>query len=163
MIYYNDSHCHDPTEGIAISNIRRQERLKQKRLRDMTWEDYGISKYRYRELKAFCLQYPEKKEQLSYGLTSVAGDGSGRSGKIGRPTELQAMHNEHYSKDVMIIEQAAVAASANIYPWILASVTEDLNYKELLGHTSLGPVPICEKDFYGVRRLFYSILDKKRK
>lgn len=28
-----------------------------KRLRDMTWEDYGISKHRYQELKASCLQY----------------------------------------------------------------------------------------------------------
>lgn len=28
-----------------------------KRLRDMTWEDYGISKNRYDELRAFCLQY----------------------------------------------------------------------------------------------------------
>ena len=147
---------------MAISNIRRQERLKQKRLRDMTWEDYGISKYRYRELKNFCLQYPEKKEQLSYGLTSVTGNGSGRSGKIGRPTELQAMHNERYSKDVMMIEQAAIAASPDIYPWILASVTEDLNYYDLLIHTALGPVPINKADFYGYRRLFYSILNKKR-
>lgn len=136
--------------------------MANKRLRDMTWDDYGISRYRYRELKNFCLQYPEKKEKISYSLVSHE-PAEGLSGRIGRPTESQALHNEHYSKDVMMIEQAAVAASADIYPWILASVTEDLNYKELLGHTSLGPVPICEKDFYGVRRLFYSILDKKRK
>ena len=136
--------------------------MANKRLRDMTWDDYGISRYRYRELKNFCLQYPEKKEKISYGLVSHE-PAEGLSGRIGRPTESQAVHNEHYSKDVMMIEQAATAASPDIYPWILASVTEDLNYKELIGHTSLGPVPMCEKDFYGVRRLFYSILDKKRK
>ena len=116
-----------------------------------------------RELKAFCLQYSEKKEQLRYGLTSVAGNGSGHSGKVGRPTESQAIHNERYSRDVMMIEQAAVTASSEIYPWILASVTEDLNYNELLAHTTLGHVPMCERDFYGYRRLFYSLLDKKRK
>ena len=137
--------------------------MGKKRLRDMTWEDYGISKYRYRELKAFCLQYPEKKEKLSYGLTSVAGDGSGQSGKIGRPTDSQAIHNEHYARDISMIEQSAIAASADIYPWIIASVTEDLNYEELLAHTTLGPVPISRQDFYGIRRLFYSILDQKRK
>lgn len=136
--------------------------MGKKRLRDMTWEDYGISKYRYRELKAFCLQYPEKKEQMSYGLNSVVGDGSGRSGKIGRPTESQAMHNENYSRDIMIIEQAAIAASADIYPWILASVTEDLNYEELLVHTSLGPVPVNRFDFYGLRRKFYAILHTRK-
>ena len=136
--------------------------MQQKRLRDMTWEDYGISKYRYRELKAFCLQYPEKKEQLSYGLTS-AGEVIGRSGKISRPTENQAVSNSRLSKDCMMIENAAKAAAPGIYPWILASVTEGLSYEELEGHTTLGRVPICKKDFYGYRRLFYFHLHRKRR
>lgn len=137
--------------------------MEKKRLRDMTWEDYGISKYRYRELKNFCLQYPDKLKALSYGLTSGGDDVSIRSGKVGRPTESRAIRNARYSKDTGMIEQSAIAASPEIYPWIIASVTEDLNYEELLAHTSLGPVPINRFDFYGVRRLFYSILDKKRK
>lgn len=137
--------------------------MGKKRLRDMTWEDYGISKYRYRELKAFCLQYHEKLKELSYGLTSAGDDVNIRSGKIGRPTESQAIRNARYSKDTGMIEQAAIAASAEIYPWILASVTEDFSYDELEGHTKLGRIPVCKKDFYGIRRKFYAVLDQKRR
>lgn len=132
-----------------------------KRLRDMTWEDYGISKYRYRELKAFCLQYPEKKEKLSYGLTAH-GPSFGSAGRIGRPTENQAISNSPYAKDCLMIENTAAEASGEIAPWILASVTEDLSYEELELHPELGRVPVCKKDFYGIRRKFYSYLDYKR-
>lgn len=161
-IYYNDSHCYDPTAGEAIGHVRRQKKLQQKRLRNMTWEDYGISKFRYRELKAFCLQYPEKIEKVQYGLVSHEPT-EGHSGRISRPTENQAISNSPYIQDCLMIEQAAAAASREIAPWILVSVTEDLNYEELEYHPELGRIPINRFDFYGVRRLFYSILDKKRK
>lgn len=162
MLFYNESHAYDPTAGMALSNIRRQKKLHQKRLRNMTWDDYGISKYRYRELKNFCLQYPEKKEQISYGLTSHE-PAEVHSGRISRPTENQAISNSPYIQDCLMIEQAAAAASREIAPWILVSVTEDLNYEELEYYPELGRIPINRFDFYGVRRLFYSILDKKRK
>ena len=137
--------------------------MKQKRLRDMTWEDYGISKYRYRELKNFCLQYPEKKQKIRYGLSAVSGDGMPGTGKIGRPTEAAAIHNNGYLIDCSMIEQAAIEAAPDIYPWILASVTEDMNYEELNLHPELGRVPVCKNDFYGLRRKFYSVLDNKKK
>ena len=136
--------------------------MAKKRLREMTWKDYGISKYRYRELKNFCLQYQEKKEQISYGLTSHE-PAEVHSGRISRPTENQAISNSPYIQDCLMIERAAAAASREIAPWILVSVTEDLNYEELEYHPELGRIPINRFDFYGVRRLFYSILDKKRK
>ena len=136
--------------------------MVRKRLRDMTWNDYGISCYRYRELKNFCLQYKEKREQIQYGLVSH-GDSHVRSGRIGRPTENQAINNGPYARDCIMIENAAVEASREIAPWILASVTEGLSYEELDLHPELGRVPICRQDFYGVRRLFYSILHKKKR
>lgn len=132
-----------------------------KRLRDMSWEDYGISIYRYKELKAFCLQYPEKKEKLEYGL-KAAGEQIANSGQIGRPTENQAVKNSHLSKDCMMIEEAAKVAASDLYPWILASVTEGLSYDELEAHTKFGKVPICKKDFYGIRRKFYALLHQKK-
>ena len=161
--YYNDSHAYDPTAGRAIGNVRRQKQLEQKRLRTMSWEDYGISKYRYRELKNFCLQYPEKKKQMKYGLSAAGYDWMPGSGKIGRPTENQAINNSAYIKDCLMIEQAAREASSVISQWILASVTEGMSYEELELHPELGKVPVCKKDFYGIRRLFYAILHKKRK
>lgn len=135
--------------------------MAKKRLRDMTWEDYGISKYRYRELKNFCLQYPEKKKQIQYGLMSHASS-EGHSGRIGRPTENQAINNNGFLLDCSMIEEAAIEAAPDIYPWILASVTEDLSYEELDLRPELGRAPLCRNDFYGLRRKFYAVLHQKK-
>lgn len=162
-LYYNDSHAYDPTAGKAMSRVSRNRRRKalKKRLRDMTWDDYGISKYRYQELKAFCLQYPEKKDKIRYGLASH--ENTSGSGGIGRPTETQALLNARYIKDCEMVEQAAIAAAPDIYPYILKSVTEGLSYEELEFHPELGRVPVCKKDFYGIRRRFYAILHQKKR
>lgn len=37
--------------------------MGKKRLRDMTWDDYGLSRDRRRELRAFCLQYDKKRAE----------------------------------------------------------------------------------------------------
>ena len=148
---------------MSHGNIRRQEKLATKRLRDMTWDDYGITKYRYRELKNFCLQYPEKRAKVSYGLNATGANIAIRNGHIGRPTESQAVKNSRYSKDILMIENSAREASAVIYPWIIKSVTEDLSYDDIEYDQQLGQIPICKKDFYGLRRKFYSILDKRKK
>ena len=133
-----------------------------KRLRDITWNDYGISEYRYRELKNFCLQYLEKKEQLNYGLQSRGYDGV-RSGQVNKPTEGMAIENIRFSADCNLIEACAKEASVGIWPWILKSVTEGLPYEDLAIDGYLGMVPICRNDFYGLRRRFYSILDARKK
>ena len=53
---------HEIAEPTAAGQRRGEIPLeKKKRLRDMTWDDYGISRHRYQELKAFCLQYYEKR------------------------------------------------------------------------------------------------------
>lgn len=136
--------------------------MAKKRLRDMTWDDYGISKYRYRELKNFCLQYPEKKEQIRYGLTSHE-PAEGLSGRIGRPTESQAINNSPYIKDCLMIENAAREAAPEIHQWILVSVTEDLSYDELEFHPELGRIHVGRTEFYAYRRLFYKKLDDRNK
>jgi len=161
-MYYNNSHCHDPTAGQALGKIRRQEKLKHKRLRDTTWNDYGISKYRYRELKNFCLQYPEKKAKIKYGLTASGDDAGIRSGKVGRPTENQAISNSRYLKDCEMIEQAAIEAAPEIYPFIIASVTEDLCFEDIEYLPGAGRIHVGKTDFYGYRRLFYHFLNKKK-
>ena len=90
--------------------------LGKKRLRDMTWDDYGISKHRYQELKAFCLQYEEKKSKISRGISGTGYDGMPKGNYKGNPLETQAIRNVMYQKDCEMIEQAAMAASGEIYP-----------------------------------------------
>jgi len=41
--------------------------------------------------------------------------------------------------------------------YIIKNVSENLPYEYL------GPVPVCRRDFYGFRRLFFSNLDKMKK
>lgn len=126
----------------------------------MTWDDYGISKYRYQELKAFCLQYEEKKNKIKYGPSSMNHDGTTGSGGIGRPTEQQAINNEKYLKDIRMIEEAAVRANPGIWKYILKSVTQGLPYEFIEYDDQFGKIPMCKNDFYGTRRKFYAILNE---
>lgn len=135
-----------------------------KRLRDMTWEDYGISKYRYKELKAFCQQYDEKKNKIQYGLPSAKQDGMPRgSGPAGSPVEQQAIENTLYMRDIRMIEEAAVETDPVVWKYILKSVTQDLKYEYIQYDRELGKIPMCRSDFYGTRKLFYHNLDKIKK
>lgn len=134
--------------------------MGKKRLRDMTWDDYGISKHRYQELKAFCLQYDEKKNKIQYGLFSVQNDGAPSGGGIGRPTERQAIDNERYKRDCLMIEEAAVRANPGIWKYILKSVTLGLPYEFIEYDEELGRIPMCRRDFYGTRKKFYAILNE---
>ena len=134
--------------------------MGKKRLRDMTWDDYGISKHRYQELKAFCLQYEEKKNKIRYGLSSVQNDGVPIGGGVGRPTERQAIDNEQYKRDCLMIEEAAVRADPGIWKYILKSVTLGLPYEFIEYDEEQGKIPMCHSDFYGTRRKFYAILNE---
>ena len=139
------------------------------RLRALTWEDYDISRGRYKELQGFCLQYREKKRKAAdleaYAL-AVANGGGGGSSKISRPTESAAIRHYQESKqaikDCRMIDEAAMwAASAGGYKraWraILRNVTDGTGYDLLRG---MYEVPFSVADFYGVRRAFFHRLDQ---
>lgn len=133
---------------------------KTKRLRDMTWDDYGISRNRYKELKAFCLQYDEKKSKIRYGLSSVQADGVPGSNYKESPVEKQAVQNSTYLQDVRMIEEAAVKANSGIWKYLLKSVTKGLSYEYVEYDDELGRIPMGSTEFYAYRRLFYCYLDE---
>ena len=134
----------------------------QKRLRDMTWEDYGISKNRYAELKAFCLQYGEKKSKIKYGISAVQYDGQPKAHNAGSQTERQAMDNVIYTKDCAMIEEAAIRANPEIWRYIVKSVTLGLSYEFVEYDNEQGKIPMCRRDFYGTRKKFYAILNEMK-
>lgn len=132
-----------------------------KRLRDMTWDDYGISKNRYKELKAFCMQYGEKKNKIQYGMNSTVQDGMPRGSRsTSSPVEKQAIENATYLRDIRMIEEAAVKTNPAIWKYILKSVTEDLSYEFIMHDRELGKIPEGKTEFYAYRRLFYHYLDE---
>ena len=132
----------------------------QKRLRDMTWEDYGISKNRYAELKAFCLQYGEKKSKIKYGISAAQYDGQPKAHSTENQTERQAMDNVIYTKDCAMIEEAAIRANPEIWRYIVKSVTLGLSYEFIEYDNEQGKIPMCRCDFYGTRRKFFAILNE---
>lgn len=134
----------------------------QKRLRDMTWEDYGISKNRYAELKAFCLQYGEKKSKIKYGISAAQYDGQPKAHSTGSQTERQAMDNVIYMKDCAMIEEAAIRTNPEIWRYIIKSVTLGLSYEFIEYDNEQGKIPMCRRDFYGTRKKFYAILNEMK-
>ena len=138
------------------------EMKKEKRLRDMTWDDYGISRNRYKELKAFCMQYDEKKSKIKYGISAMQYDGQPKVHSTGSQVENQAIENERYEKDCRMIEEAAVRANPGIWKYILRSVTQGLPYEHIEYDEELGKIYVGKTDFYAYRKLFYNYLNKNK-
>ena len=135
--------------------------MGKKRLRDMTWDDYGISKNRYRELKAFCLQYDEKKSRIQYdmcGVTPAWEGGISGGGLAGKPVERQAIENESYAKDCKMVEEAAIRANPGIWKYIVKSATQDLPYEYVEYDEEQGRITVGRTEFYAFRRLFFFYL-----
>lgn len=89
-----------------------------------SWDYYGISKDRYRQLTEYI-----------------------RSGRY-----------------VSLASSAAHRASEIAERYILMSVTENLSYDDLESLWSVGKIerlPYCKSNFYGLRRYFYSLVDKE--
>jgi len=127
------------------------------RKRDMKLSDYNISRAKYNELKYFCMQYEEKKQELhrGYGLGAVVNDGMPKGNIPGNPVERTAIHNAMLQTDIELIEQTAMEADADIYQWLIKNVTEGIPYEWL-------NVPRGRKQFYESRRYFFYLLAQKR-
>ncbi|WP_024348201.1 hypothetical protein [Lacrimispora indolis] len=125
--------------------------------REMKLSDYNISPAKYYELKYFCMQYEEKKRELQkgYGLSSTANDGLPKGNTPGNPTERTAIKNTILQKDTELIEQTAIEADPEIYPWLIKNVTEGVAYEYM-------NVPKGRKQFYESRRYFFYLLSQKR-
>ena len=118
---------------------------------------YYISKHRYLELKHFCLQYPEWKEEINkinwYGRA-----GDGRSSDISDRVSTLAAFREKFLRQMEIVEQTALNADGDIYEWILKSVCYGVSYNDL----RTAGIP-CSKDyFYDRYRRFFYLLDRVR-
>lgn len=131
--------------------------------RDLKLDQYNISKYAYRELHNFCLQYPEKKKRLTelrspYSSPKITGLPHGNG--ISRPTENKAEQAAALASDCRIIEEAAQEASIKDKDYIITAVTQDVpwHYLQLLKGLTTG-----ENKFRQEKRKFYYFLAQKKK
>lgn len=98
------------------------------RKRDVSMAKYGISTKKYRELMYFCMQYEDMKKSLQ---------------------------DEKCIQEIRMIEEAAMEADKELYPYILRAVTMGIPYEYL-------EVPAGRRKFYEARRKFFYILSKTR-
>jgi len=111
-------------------------------VRPINEKKYQISKRRFAELYNFCLQYNEWKDELQYKTDNPSAD---------RRKEL--------SDKCKLVEQTAIEAGPDIYPYLFKAVTNDLSYNYL--KTVMG-IP-CGKDmYYDRRKKFYWLLSQKK-
>ena len=127
------------------------------RKRDMKLSDHNISRDKYNELKYFCLQYWQKKQEIdrNYGIDGFSQDGMPRGTSSSNPTEKKALRIAQLKRDTDLIEQTAMEADTEIYPWILKNVTSGVPYEYM-------DVPISRTKFYDSRRYFFYLLAQKR-
>lgn len=125
---------------------------------DVRLEENEISKYAFRELRNFCLQYHEKKDKLNAlrSLSSAPITGMPKGNAVSNPTEKKALRSERLSADCELIENSLMEVGPEIYPWLLRSVTE-----ENATWYNMQP-PIGVNQFYKMRRRFYKLLADKK-
>lgn len=124
---------------------------------------YWIPRHRYYELKHFCLQYPEWKEQYAY-LSSITTpkltDRVFRNiGLHSDPTEQCAERKIFYQCRIAMLEQVAVLTDKDLAKYILLAVTYGHSYTYLKAKLDIP----CSKDTYYDRyRKFFWILSDLR-
>lgn len=121
----------------------------------------NLSVLRYRELKYFCLQYPEWKKELlhnrcTYGLKSPILKDVPSGTELVSITEDVALRNIELENNCRLVEQSAIEADSEIYQYILKNVTEQVSYEYL-------NVPCCRNYFYKAKNKFFQILSNKKK
>lgn len=125
---------------------------------------HWIGKHRYYELKHFCLQYPIwKKAYQSLDALSRSSDALQifvKGGQMkGDPTERCAQSRIFFTDRMEMVEQAAIEAEPELYPYLLRGVTEGVSYDALKMNYN---IPCCRDVYYAAYRRFFWLLNKKR-
>ena len=141
-------------EGLKVGTKIRPELSKK--------NPYWIERHRYYELKHFCLQYPiwKKAYHALDGFNSHSTELAIFSNAHTDPTFRRVIERENYFDRMKMIEQAAIAADAVLYGYILKGVTEGVSYEHLKARLE---IPCCKDVYYELYRRFFWLLDKERK
>ena len=124
---------------------------------------YWIPKHRYFELKHFCLQYPDWKNEYAalLGVNSLSSLNFSKSRlkNIADRTSDSAIRRLYFSDRMRMVEQSAIDADPDIFEYLLKGVTAGYLYTYLKTYYDIP----CSKDFYYDRyRRFFWLLDKVR-
>jgi len=129
---------------------------------ELKLDEYGISKNRYRELRAFCLQYPEWKEKEAEILDSgtVPQGGPAVKNHISDPTQKKglALILSNVTGKIKLIEDTARDVDVILADYLILNVTTEYNSYPDLAKSGM----VCSKNnFYRKRRQFFFYLNQK--
>lgn len=131
--------------------------------KDIDLEKYGISKHRYRELKAFCMQYQEWKEFLKNNNDTVKSleitDMPLCHGNSDQTCSLATKRAE-LSKNIEMIEKCAEKSSIEFKNNLIQNVCNGTSVERMI---DIDRIPISKNVFYNYRRIFFINLDKVKK
>lgn len=136
--------------------------------RPIRLDSYGISKWRYYELKAFCRQYRDKVHMLStmdgVGSQRLPDGAEGKPGLpdasmirgrggIGRPVEALVLRRDRLSTDILMIESAAEYPDAGAWKKaLILSCCDGIPYEKIPAEC----MPTSKRiSFFRARRMFY--------
>ena len=136
----------------------RKEAVNTAKERVKRYEEAGISKDRYLELKYIARQYDSmRRAEARLRRGEIDRESKGNQGwKQPDPTGNAAIGiaMRSYAQRIKAIEDSAHAAGDEIYPWLMKCVTRGETYEHL------GP-PCGRAQFYHARRRFYVELDAR--
>lgn len=131
-------------------------------VRALNKDKYKISKHRFAEVYHFCMQYNEWKDELKYRIDTVEGieltDMPKAHGGSDSTARL-AIRRAELRHKCELVEQTAIEADPEIYPYILKAVTnEGIGYNYL---KMVMDIPCGRDMYYDRRRKFYWLLSSK--
>lgn len=124
-----------------------------------TKNKYWIPKFRYLELKNFCLQYPDWKSSLAALDPLKAHFEKSPSGKISDPTNDLAIRRSILLSNIALIDTCAELAEPSIASYLIKGITQNYSYEYLKYKLDL---PAGRDYYYDRYRKFFWILDQKR-
>ena len=120
---------------------------------------YWIPKFRYLELKNFCLQYPDWKRELNEISFLKTKSEISPPGNFSNPTEQLALKRIKLEENINLINVTAAEADNCIDKWLIKGITENFTYEYLKYQLNL---PAGRDLYYDRYRRFFWILDKKK-
>lgn len=123
---------------------------------------FYISKHRYYELKHFCLQYPEWKQEYARILSEMPPKqdicNTERDTAWSNRTANLAVKLASIKHDMDLVSQTVDEAGDGISTYLFKCVTEGIGYSKLYA----AGVPCGKEYFYDRYRAFFWLLDKKK-
>ena len=131
--------------------------------RDLNLDNYGINRKRYRELKAFCEQYPIWKNELKdhtyiqgidYDKESIA-----KTNNISDRTGKDAIRLVRYAKNCQLVEKVAKEVDSEFWEYLIKAICYEVPLTYLI---SVDYMPLERSAFYERRRYFFFLLDAQK-